>query len=132
MLPTLFPGDVLTVEATSLNNLRKGDLVLIVRGARAFVHRLISEPSQMSPFETRGDAMAQADPPVGERCLCGRVMEVTRDGRTFLPARRLTAIRRAAGLMLCYCDRLRGWLLALQARRSHSSARSLDSIEVAS
>ena len=132
MLPSLFPGDLLTVKATPREKLHKGDIVLIVRDARAFVHRLIIEPKPMSPLQTRGDAMAQADPPVAEGGLCGRVVEVTRNGRTFLPASRLTATERAVGLILCYCDRLRGWLLALHARRSQASSRSMDSLEVAS
>ena len=132
MLPSLWPGDLLTVESASVDDIHKGDMVLIVRDARAFVHRVIREPKKTSPLQTRGDAMMQADPPVGGGSLCGRVMEVTRDGRRFPPSKRFAAMRRAVGLMLCCCDRLRGWVLALHARQGASSARSLDSFELAS
>jgi phage repressor protein C with HTH and peptisase S24 domain len=39
MLPTLFPGDILTVKAELLPAIQTGDVVLFTRQGRFFIHR---------------------------------------------------------------------------------------------
>ena len=41
MLPTLWPGDLLTVEARSIDQVQAGDVVLFTRENRFFVHRVL-------------------------------------------------------------------------------------------
>ena len=41
MLPTLWPGDILTVEAQSSDRVQVGDVVLFARADRFFIHRLV-------------------------------------------------------------------------------------------
>ena len=62
MLPTLWPGDVLTVETTTFEQLQIGDIVLYQRSERFFIHRLLRKTSATGSdrptLVTRGDSMS--------------------------------------------------------------------------
>src|SRR6476659_1372714 len=64
MLPTLWPGDVLTIESKHLADAKPGDVVLYDRDGRFFVHRLVSKSAENASFVTRGDCMMETDPGV--------------------------------------------------------------------
>src|SRR6478672_9083685 len=69
MLPTLWPGDCLTVQSYNLQEAEIGDLVLYIRNGRLFVHRVMRKFSsgETNSLITRGDCMTEEDPPVQEK-----------------------------------------------------------------
>lgn len=114
MLPTLWPGDLLTVESVVGENVRRNDIVLVLRDGRPVIHRIIKK-WEGAGLLTRGDAMPRHDAGGGE--LLGRVAEITRIGRSFGLSRRGAAGKRVVGLALCYCNSLRGFLLRIHGWR---------------
>jgi signal peptidase I len=91
MLPAVLPGDTLVVERASGDAIADGDIVLFERDRRLFAHRVVRRPntSQDSRILTRGDSMAQPDPPVTEDELLGRVSSIVRNGKCIEPSRSL-------------------------------------------
>ena len=114
MLPTLWPGDVLTIQAQTIEQTRVGDVVLFARGGRFFVHRIVCASGAAGEFITRGDAMPEEDGSLRSDELLGRVMSVTRCRRK-VSVRTCSGVRRLAGLALAYSDCLRSLVL-----RAHS------------
>ena len=59
MLPTLYPGDILTINRESLSAIHPEDIVLYLRGGRFFIHRSLRSVlrGSESALVTRGDAM---------------------------------------------------------------------------
>jgi len=110
MLPTLWPGDLLTIQAQTIGQTRVGDIVLFVRGHRFFVHRVLRAPGTAGGFVTRGDAMPDEDGRLGQDELLGRVVSVCRGGEQ-VPPPACGWRRRLAGLVLAYSDRLRSVVL---------------------
>ena len=43
MLPTLWPGDLLTVQSRRAEDIEPGEIVLYMRGGRFFIHRVKSK-----------------------------------------------------------------------------------------
>src|SRR5271154_1642180 len=68
MLPSLFPGDLLTFRRCSPAEIVVGDIVLFMREGRCFIHRVAERMAVGgdSRILTRGDALPACDPPVGE------------------------------------------------------------------
>ena len=55
--PAIWPGDVLSIETQLSEPMVPGDIVLVMRGSRFFVHRLIEKCNEDgSRWITRGDA----------------------------------------------------------------------------
>lgn len=80
MFPAIHPMDTLHIVAADSETILRGDVVLVERTRRLFVHRVISVSD--SNIVTRGDAMAHADPITDRSNLMGRVISISRDGRT--------------------------------------------------
>jgi len=80
MLPSLWPGDLLTVQAQLLATIRPGDIVLYSRNSRFFVHR-VQRILSSEFLSTRGDCMLSADPPVSAGAVLGKVVSVRRYGQ---------------------------------------------------
>jgi hypothetical protein len=137
MLPSLWPGDLLTIQAVSQDEVTAGDIVLIMREKRCFIHRLV----KLQIFEngvclvTRGDAMPHCDPPAAAELL-GRVIRVLRANRSFVPSLRISLVHSAAAWILCrsgccrslamrfHAARLRGFgLIAWRSSDSYAQAR---------
>ena len=95
MLPAIRPRDVLLVRRCVPGAARVGDVVLFTRGDRLFAHRVIAAGASLV---TRGDAMADPDPPVQPSELLGRVERVVRRGRVIRPRAPRLGTRIAAGL----------------------------------
>ena len=74
MLPAVWPGDLLTIQSAAHEEVVRGDIVLVLRGKRFFVHRTIELQRGQDRFSwiTRGDAMPHNDPPAAESELLGR------------------------------------------------------------
>jgi Peptidase S24-like len=117
MLPTLWPGDRLTIQSTTVDQIRVGDVVLFARENRLFVHRVVRSVSKSASLITRGDAMPREDGELGGEELLGKVISVSRrDGEAQVP--RCTVFRRCCGLILAYWGPIRSF--ALRARRSRN------------
>src|ERR1700730_15126433 len=118
MLPTLWPGDLLTVQSCRPEQAKCGEIVLYMRRGRFFIHRMVSKnPTKDEAFLiTRGDCMPKDDPPLRRGDLLGKITEIQRAGSVFQPARKLSAFRRVLAYMLCHWDLFRRVGLRLWAR----------------
>jgi hypothetical protein len=103
MLPTLWPGDLLTIRARAFDQAQPGDIALYMREGRLFVHRIVrrSGSGPEAFLITRGDCMSKDDPPVREAELLGRVTHVRHCSSLMVPARELSTFRRIYAVMLC-------------------------------
>jgi hypothetical protein len=117
MLPSLWPGDVVTIEAQS-EPFQPGDLLLYVREERFFLHRALRRVCGAAEacWLVRGDSMTRADAPVSRHEILGRVVEVDRNGQVLPGIPRCTLPVRAAGLALNW-DRLRSLVLRVRESR---------------
>jgi signal peptidase I len=109
MLPTLWPGDVLTVQSIRPEQVEPGEIVLYMRQDRFFIHRIVSKDLTRDEayLVTRGDCMSEDDPPVGRSELLGKITEVRRSGSIFMPAFRVTPFRRLVAWLFCHWGLLR-------------------------
>lgn len=83
MLPSLWPGDNLTIERADPAQARIGEVVAYLREDRLFVHRVSEHVA--GHLVTRGDALRSPDPPVAYGNVIGRVVLVERGGRPVVP-----------------------------------------------
>lgn len=102
MLPSVWPGDLLTIESVAYDEVVLGDIVLVLRNQRPFIHRLIQKriTENCISWITRGDAMPHNDPPIAASELLGRVTGISRGNRSFVPGRHVSKLNSAAGWML--------------------------------
>jgi hypothetical protein len=127
MLPTLWPGDRLTVRAIQFDDVAAGDVVLFAREDRFFIHRVLrkcdSAGGSTGPsLVTRGDSMRTADAPVSPEELLGKVVSVSRNQTSDLPVG--SRWSRWVGLVLAYFDLFRRIVLHLHAWRSRDAVAS--------
>jgi hypothetical protein len=123
MLPTLWPGDLLDIEATSFDLVHAGDVVLFTREDRFFIHRILQKqgPSDVSGrpiLVTRGDSMPDADDPVFPEALLGKVIACQRRKAQAFAVPGLRWTRRCLGLATAYSARLRGLALRVHGWRT--------------
>lgn len=83
MIPSIYPGDLLTVRSESIAEARTGEIVLVLLAGRFFVHRVMRKWPERNRivFATRGDALTQEDPSVDGTQLLGRVTSILRHGK---------------------------------------------------
>jgi len=112
MLPSIWPGDVLSIEHKAGGEIVPGDIVLVARDGRFFVHRLIGKSE--SEWITRGDSLPQDDEPVAEAQVLGKVSRIHRKNGAIVPNSRVSLLGRGLGWMLCHWDSFRN--LALRVR----------------
>jgi signal peptidase I len=79
MLPSVWPGDVLTVRRRSPAELLPGRIVLCHRDRGFFAHRMVGR--QGDRLITRGDSHLREDPPFGDEEVLGEVVSILRNGR---------------------------------------------------
>ncbi len=128
MIPTLWPGDLVTVESQGFDQVEPGHLVLYEREGRFVVHRAVRKAAtpEGAVLITRGDCVAKEDAPIPAAALLGRVTQIERQEwilRPAMPARPLTAAQRILGSVLCRWDLLRNAVLRLRMRSSESPTR---------
>jgi signal peptidase I len=124
MLPALWPGDLLTIQSAAPDEAVTGDIVLVVREGRLFVHRLI-EKRQVGDgcsWITRGDAMPQNDPPAVSSEVLGRVTTIHRGNRSFVPSRHVSLFNLALSGSLGRWRHFRGLALRMHAVRMKACA----------
>jgi len=88
MVPSILPGDLVSIHRASLHDISPGEVVLFSRNGRLFVHRVVGRKGlatagrpEESCLITRGDRLRQDDPPVSSTELLGRVVSIERDNR---------------------------------------------------
>ena len=131
MLPTLWPGDLLTVQSHHPEQAEPGEIVLCLRRGRFVIHRIVSKSldGNQAFLTMRGDCMAENDPPVRSGELLGKITEIQRAGSVLLPARKLSMFRRMVAYTLCHWGLFRRVGLRLWERR-HQGNRPI--VEAAS
>jgi len=94
MLPSLFPGDLLTFRRCTPAEIVVGDIVVFLREGRCFVHRVAERMAVGGDtrIRTRGDALPACDTPLAETEVLGRLAQVERKGWR-LPPPRLGPVR---------------------------------------
>lgn len=118
MLPTLWPGDLVTIDGASCHDALPGDLVLVLVNQRPLIHRVRKrfERDGLVRWVTRGDAVPQSDPPVAQSDLLGTVSSIQRNRRAIIPTRRFSRTAQVMGWVLCHWDRFRSICLRLHSR----------------
>lgn len=124
MLPSVWPGDMLTIQSLAHDEIVPGDIVLVQRDRRFFIHRLVEkrQAQDCTSWITRGDAMPDDDPPAAAFELLGRVTCIRRGNRSFVPSRRVSLIHLAMARVLCRWGRVRGLALNIHAARLQAGA----------
>jgi signal peptidase I len=119
MLPTLRPGDFLTVQSVSPEQIEPGEIMLYMREGRFFIHRVKGKrvAGGEAFFIARGDCMPEDDPPVRSSEVLGKIVEVQRAGSSFFPAHKLSPFRKTVAYMLCHWNLFRQVGLRIWTRR---------------
>ena len=117
MLPSVWPGDLLTIQSAVHDEIFPGDIVLVLRNNRFFVHRLVERrgSKDCASWITRGDAVPQNDPPAATCEMLGRVASIRRANHSFFPSRRLSPLQSAMAWMLSRWARCRNLTLRVHA-----------------
>ena len=120
MLPSLWPGDVLTIQATGLDQVAPADIVLSWRDGEFSMHRVLrrAQVNGETCLVTRGDSMQQEDLPVVSSELLGKLVAIERDGRLLSQIPACTLLTRSLGLALGSWGRLRSMVLRWRQRRT--------------
>jgi signal peptidase I len=129
MLPTLWPGDLLTVRRVQFDEVAVGDVVLFAREDRFFIHRVLGKHDSAGgstgpSLVTRGDSMRAADAPVSPEELLGRVVSASRNHAADLAVPGASWFSQSVGFTLAHWDLLRRMVLRLHAWRSRDAAAS--------
>jgi len=122
MLPTLWPGELLTIQAQSLDQVQPSEVVLFSREGRFFIHRVVRK-LQIRPearLITRGDALPSLDATVFPIEFLGKIVSVRRGDRD-IPVPPCSRWRRWIGLALTFSVRLRSLALRWHTWRSRES-----------
>ena len=101
MIPSIWPGDILMISRLNQGDLQPGHIALYRREGRLFIHRvLVCNGASDSFIVTRGDSMAEADPPVHSRDLLGKVDFILRNGKSIAPERRIRLLQRGVAALV--------------------------------
>jgi signal peptidase I len=128
MLPTLWPGDLLTIQSASFDQVQSGDVVLYQHEERFFVvHRVVSKARSRDNepewfLIARGDCMSMPDAPIRPDRVLGKVTSIERAGLVFAP-RNLSTFRSILAWILRHCNLLQRVVLRLDANRNNSDSR---------
>jgi signal peptidase I len=115
MLPSIWPGDVVTVERHSSDELQPGRIILFSRNGRLTAHRIIRVSEEH--VVTRGDSLPALDVPVQHTEVVGQVVGICRNGRRVDP--QYTVWQRLLSLVLRNSD----WCTRIFLRLTSPSRR---------
>jgi signal peptidase I len=135
MLPSLWPGDLLTIQSEIAERIEPGEIVLYLGHDRFFIHRVISKNVCRGKLVliVRGDCMPENDPAVLSDAVLGKITQIHRNGLTLLPVRKLSLSERAIAHMLCRSDLFRRSALRFVCRqRRDGGRRQVKLVEAAS
>jgi hypothetical protein len=128
MLPTLWPGDVVTIRTCSFDEACPGDIVLCVRDGRFYLHRVHQKTTATSYPQlcTRGDSMPLPDPPVSRSEILGKACSIERNGRFVELSRSRSFGALFLGRLVAHSNLF--LRLVLHLRRTRSSRREFVTI----
>jgi hypothetical protein len=113
MLPSIWPGDVLSIESKSGKEIVPGDIVLVARDGRFFIHRLIERHNSI--WITRGDSLLQDDAPVAQLQVLGKVALIHRKSGEIVPKPRVSRFGSTLAWILCRWDFFRNVALRIHS-----------------
>jgi signal peptidase I len=116
MIPTLWPGDLLTLRSQNFEQIEPGNLVLYVREEKFIVHRAIRKlmTADGEFLITQGDCVAREDAPVPATALLGTVSQIQRHGLVLATDPQFPLGHRILASLLCRWDLLRKIVLRLR------------------
>ena len=119
MLPSVWPGDTLTICRTDMAAVLPGEIVLSRCNGWLLAHRVIEKAERPGGMFliTRGDSLSMDDPPVSREELLGTVTSIVRGRRRITPRLHLTFYERALSFILRHSERATSLLLRLHALR---------------
>ena len=122
MLPSIYPGDCLTVRTFGAETPRRGEIILYQRGGEFCVHRIVGILNEGATliYELRGDALTDYDPPVAASGLLGRVTSLERRGVSLEPNSADGVSYRAMCVMIRHSKFVAPLLLKLHAVRERN------------
>jgi signal peptidase I len=102
MLPSIWPGDLLTIRSCQPSEIVVGDILCFVRSGRFVIHRIAEIQCVHAGrlWVTRGDCMVRTDEPVTDEQILGKVVTIQRNGRVLSPAPRLSRLGYCLGRLL--------------------------------
>jgi hypothetical protein len=109
MFPVIRSGETLTVRHCTVDQVRRGDVVLVLDGERMYAHRLVDVALVAGArwLVARGDSHWRRDPARPASSLLGRVVAVTRNGWQREEPFRCSVVQRISGLAASEWTRLR-------------------------
>jgi signal peptidase I len=118
MVPSILPGDLISIQRATVNQITPGDVVLFERDGRVFAHRVIGNAGSPGAPQliTRGDRLCYNDPPVSAAELLGRVTFIERGRRQMLPPAPLTGWKQIFCRLLRSSDQATYVYVSLAAR----------------
>jgi hypothetical protein len=128
MIPSIYPGDLLTVRSDSASDARRGEIVFFLLGGRPFVHRVMRKWPERNGvvFATRGDALPKEDPSIDASQLLGRVTHIQRRGKSIAIVAKPGPFTRAHRWAVRNSPAFARLLLAAHAIRMRLAGRSTD------
>lgn len=119
MVPSIHPGDVISVQRACLSEISPGEIALYTREGRFFAHRVVACAGSGEPpfLVLRGDRLRYNDPPISSIELLGRVHFIERGRRQFQPASGLSVWERVIVRLLRSSDRATSLYVRIVARR---------------
>jgi signal peptidase I len=80
MVPSILPGDLISVQRAIVTEISNGEIVLYARDGRMFAHRVVGcmDSPEGSLLTARGDRFRHNDPPISSSELLGKVISIER------------------------------------------------------
>jgi hypothetical protein len=131
MIPSIYPGDLLTVCSRAVAETPHGHIVLALREGRFWAHRLIRKWREGNRFllATRGDALPEEDPSLEESQVLGCVTSVVRYGKPIDLARIHSLSIKLLGCAVRNSNALAKALLRRHTLRLRLLGRSIEPFE---
>jgi len=125
MVPSLHPGDFISIQPSGLSEIEQGDIAVYSREGRLIAHRVVARAGspEQPLLMLRGDRLRRNDSPVCSSELLGRVHFIERGDRRFAPSSKFSIWKRMIVLLLRCSDRATYVYLRLDARRQGLFAR---------
>jgi hypothetical protein len=98
MLPSVWPGDELTIQRRHINETRIGEIAVFTRADRLFAHRVVA--GERGRLVTQGDGVPTPDALVNEGELLGIVVSVFRHGKPVRLPHALSVPRRIVAALV--------------------------------
>lgn len=125
MLPTVWPGDLVTVQQTSIGQLQPGTLVIFALRCGFVIHRVVENTGDL--LITRGDRTGRNDPPIAPHQILGHVVAVRRGRKVISPGGTLNCFQKTLALLSRRSSLFTTFLLCLNGLRRRLTALSLRS-----